>query len=86
MKRKSKVKILFRMLGLVKPLTGYMMLAVCLGTLGFLTAQFIPILGGYAILYGLGLPGTLSLRLSILSLSSPQVSDASIFPISRPSA
>ena len=32
------------------------------------------------------LPGTLSLRLSILSLSSPQVSDASIFPISRPSA
>ena len=51
----SKVKVLFRMLALVKPLAGFMVLAVTLGTLGFLTAQFIPILGGYAVLTGLGM-------------------------------
>ena len=62
MKKQSKLRILLRMLGLVKPLAGYMALAVCLGTLGFLTAQFIPILGGYAVLYGLDVPVPLSLR------------------------
>ncbi len=51
----SKVKVLFRMLSLVKPLAGFMLLAVTLGTLGFLTAQFIPVLGGYAVLEGLGI-------------------------------
>ena len=50
----SKAKVLFRMLALVKPLAGFMILAVTLGTLGFLTAQFIPILGGYAVLTGIG--------------------------------
>ncbi len=54
MKRESKAKILFRMISLVKPLAGWMVFAVLMGTLGFLTAQFIPILGGYAVLYGLG--------------------------------
>ncbi len=54
MKRQSKLRVLFRMLVLVKPLAGFMVLAVCLGTLGFLTAQSIPILGGYAVLSGLG--------------------------------
>ena len=51
----SKAKVLLRMLALVKPLAGFMILAVTLGTLGFLTAQFIPILGGYAVLTGLGI-------------------------------
>ena len=41
------------MVKLVKPLTGFMVLAVTMGMLGFLCAQFIPILGGYAILGGL---------------------------------
>ncbi len=60
MKKQSKALILFRMLKLVKPLTGFMILAVLLGTLGFLTAEFIPILGGEAILIGLGLQTKLS--------------------------
>jgi ATP-binding cassette subfamily C protein len=34
------------MLGLVKPLKGFMAAAVAMGTLGFLCAQFIPIIGG----------------------------------------
>jgi len=53
MKEQSKIKVLLRMLGLVKPLSGYMVMAVLFGTLGFLTAQFIPILGGMGILEGL---------------------------------
>lgn len=41
------------MLALVKPLTGFMILAVVTGTLGYLAVQFIPVLGGFAILHGL---------------------------------
>ncbi len=61
-KKVSKITVLFRMLKLVKPLAGFMVLAVTLGTLGFLTAQFIPILGGYAVLNGLGVETGLSFR------------------------
>lgn len=60
MKKQSKARILFRMIKLVKPLTGFMILAVALGTLGFLTAEFIPILGGEAVLIGLGIQTKLS--------------------------
>ena len=53
MKKQRKAKVLFRMVKLVKPLAGFMLLAIGMGTAGFLCAQFIPILGGYAVLYGL---------------------------------
>ena len=61
MKKRSKVGTLFKMLGLVKPLSGYMCLAVLCGTLAYLAVQFIPILGGFAILNGLGYDTKLSL-------------------------
>ena len=62
-KRKpSKVLTLLKMLGLVKPLAGYMVLAVIAGSFAYLAVQFIPVLGGYAILNGLGLDVPLSLR------------------------
>ena len=61
MKKQSKLKALLRMVKLVKPLTGFMILAVTMGTLGFLCAQFIPIFGGYAVLGGLGFDIPLSL-------------------------
>lgn len=54
MKKRSKLSTLLKMLGLVKPLTGFMCLAVLTGTLGYLAVQFIPILGGFAVLHGLG--------------------------------
>lgn len=54
-KRQFKIAVLFKMLGLVRPLTAYMILAVTAGTLAYLAVQFIPVLGGYAILSGLGL-------------------------------
>lgn len=53
MKKQSKFRTLLRMVKLVKPLTGFMILAVTMGTLGFICAQFIPILGGFAVLHGL---------------------------------
>ena len=60
MRKQNKALVLFRMLKLVKPLLGFMILAVVLGTMGFLTAEFIPILGGEAILIGLGIQRKLS--------------------------
>nr|WP_297709147.1 ABC transporter ATP-binding protein [uncultured Butyrivibrio sp.] len=68
MKKQNKALILFRMLKLVKPLAGFMILAVVLGTLGFLTAEFIPILGGEAILIGLGLQTKISWNTLVLLL------------------
>lgn len=50
------------MLGLVKPLAGFMVLAVVTGTLGFLAVQFIPVLGGYAVLNGPGYDTPLALK------------------------
>lgn len=39
-----------RLIGLVKPLTGFMLLAVLMGLIGHLCAAFITIFGGYALL------------------------------------
>ena len=52
MKKRNKAAILFRMVRLVKPLTGFMLAAILMGTLGFLCAAFIPILGAFAVLGG----------------------------------
>ena len=68
MKKQSKIKVLLRMIKLVRPLTGFMLLAVFMGTLGFLCAQFIPILGGYAVLYGLNVRIPFSLRFLFAAL------------------
>ena len=50
MKKRSAFQIMSRMIGLVSPLKGFMCLAVVLGVSGFISAQFITILGGYALL------------------------------------
>ncbi|MCR5144957.1 MAG: ABC transporter ATP-binding protein/permease [Lachnospiraceae bacterium] len=68
MKKQSKIGILFRMLKLVKPLTGFMLMAIIFGTLGFLAAEFIPILGGYAILEGLGMDTGLTWKMIVILL------------------
>ena len=36
MKKRSNLTVMMRLIGLVKPLTGYMILAVLLGVVGFL--------------------------------------------------
>ncbi|MBQ8563135.1 MAG: ABC transporter ATP-binding protein, partial [Firmicutes bacterium] len=45
---------MLRLIGLVKPLSPYMILAITLGLLGHLAATFITVLGGYGILKLLG--------------------------------
>ncbi len=50
MKRRSGFAVMARLVGLVKPLTGYMILAITMGLIGHLCAAFITILGGYAVL------------------------------------
>lgn len=50
MKRRSGLKVMTKLIGLVKPLTGYMLLAIFMGLLGHLCACFITILGGCAVL------------------------------------
>ena len=42
-----------RLIGLVKPLAGYMFLAIFMGLIGHLCAAFITVFGGYAVLEAL---------------------------------
>ncbi len=50
MKRRSGFVVMARLVDLVKPLMGYMILAITMGLIGHLCAAFITILGGYAVL------------------------------------
>ena len=50
MKRRSGFTVMMRLIGLVKPLTGVMVLAIVMGLIGHLCAAFITIFGGYAVL------------------------------------
>ncbi len=49
--KRSGFQIMTRLVGLVKPLTGYMILAITMGLIGHLCATFITVFGGYAILH-----------------------------------
>ena len=53
---------MMRLIGLVKPLTGYMILAVTMGLIGHLCATFITVFGGYAVadILGVNTPFTLT--------------------------
>ena len=59
--RRTGFNVMARLIGLVKPLTGYMVLAILMGLIGHLCAAFITIFGGYAVLNILGLNSSLSL-------------------------
>lgn len=54
--KRSHFGVMARLIGLVRPLTGYMILAITMGLIGHLCAAFITIFGGYALLDVLGLP------------------------------
>jgi len=47
---KKKIKLLFKLLSLMKPLTPVMLGTITFGTIGFLASMFLTILGGYALL------------------------------------
>lgn len=54
MKKRSGFNVMMRLIGLVKPLAVYMILAIIMGLIGHLCASFITIFGGYAILSATG--------------------------------
>lgn len=49
--KRSGFKVMSRLIGLVKPLTGYMLLAITMGLIGHLCATFITVFGGFAVLH-----------------------------------
>lgn len=59
--KRSGIQVMASLVGLVKPLTGYMSLAVFLGLLGHLCATAITVLCGFAVLHTLGMEQRLSL-------------------------
>lgn len=59
--KRSGCKVMGRLIGLVRPLTGYMILAILMGLCGHLCASFITIFGGFAVADILGLPTPLSI-------------------------
>lgn len=59
--QRSNIKVMTSLIGLVKPLRKFMILAITLGVIGNLFATFISVLGVYALLNVLGLFNELSL-------------------------
>lgn len=60
-RKRSNLKICLQLSGLVKPLSGYMVLAILMGLAGNLCAAFITVLGGYAIISLLGIDITINI-------------------------
>lgn len=69
MKRRSGLAVMGKLIGLVKPLTGYMVLAIAMGLIGHLCAAFITIFGGYAVLRVLGFETSLGLSAMFVSVA-----------------
>ena len=61
MKHRSSAKIMGSLIGLVKPLAPFMILAILMGVAGFLTAILITVFGGFALLEVLGNPEGIAL-------------------------
>lgn len=66
--QRSGFNIMTRLVGLVKPLTGYMILAVAMGVIGHLCASFITVFGGYAVLNSLHPEWSLDIRVLFASV------------------
>ena len=66
--KRSGFTVMTRLVGLVKPLTGYMILAITMGLVGHLCAAFITIFGGFAILNALGPDTAISLTVIFVCL------------------
>lgn len=61
MKKRSGFTVMMRLIGLVKPLAGFMILAITMGLAGHLCASFITIFGAYGVLNVLGVHTPLGL-------------------------
>ena len=70
MKNRSNLACMARLITLVGPLTGVMLVAIFLGVLGFIAATLIPVLGGVGILSVLNHSDTLPLIFLVAALCS----------------
>lgn len=61
--KRNGFQIMCRLSGLVKPLAGYMILAITMGLIGHLCAAFITVFGGFAVLHVLHPEWPLNLNL-----------------------
>lgn len=61
MNKRSGFTVMVRLIGLVRPLAGFMVLAIGMGLVGHLCASFITIFGGFAVLNLIGINAPLSL-------------------------
>ncbi len=68
MNQRSGFTVMRRLIGLVRPLTGYMLLAIFMGLIGHLCATFITVFGGFAALNLLGYDTPLSLTMIFVSV------------------
>lgn len=66
--QRSGFNIMTRLVGLVKPLTGYMILAVAMRVIGHLCASFITVFGVYAVLNSLHPEWSLDIRVLFTSV------------------
>ena len=62
-KRRSGIQIMAGLIGMIRPMLGYMFLAVLMGCVGNLMATFITILGGYGFLAAFGVLENINLSL-----------------------
>lgn len=68
MNNRSGLKVMTKLIGLVKPLTGFMLLAVIMGIVGHLCATFITVFGGYAVLELMGYDTAFTLTVIFVSV------------------
>ena len=66
--KRSGFQVMTRLVGLVKPLAGFMILAITMGLIGHLCAAFITVFGGFAILNVLGLNAGMPLAVIFICL------------------
>ncbi len=69
MKKRSGMKVMLSLIGLVRPLSGYMALAIVMGLIGHLCAALITVFGGYGVLNALGVETPLRLTAIFVCLA-----------------
>ncbi len=66
--KRNGFTVMSKLIGFVKPLTGYMLLAILMGVVGNLCASFITIFGGYAVVKFLGFEVPMSMTMIFTAL------------------
>jgi len=67
-KKRSGIAVMAGLIGMIKPLLGYMIIAIIMGCIGNLMATFITILGGYGFLHVFGVMEDVNLTLIFVLL------------------